>query len=128
MQSVAERPPGISDIGPTNPYFVLMAGKGEDKHLYYLANHNDEVVFFVFSSQVETELFLNKRINRTQAYMDFVEWFSGDVPDHVKDEVWTAGAVYEVETMATLAASVDADLMVLDAGREAPWPTMYFSK
>jgi hypothetical protein len=115
------------DIGDDRPYFVLMVGEDEQQYLYHFRKDDGDTVMFVFSSAEEAESSLERRINRAGAYLDFMEHFGGHPPAPVRDENWTVGAVTDVETMATLAATVDADVVVLDAGQDPPWRTFRLS-
>ena len=111
------------DIGDDRPYFVLMVGEGDDQHLYHFRKDDGDIVMFVFSSAEEAESFLGRRINRAGAYLDFMEQFGGHPPAPARDEKWTIGAVTDVDAMATIAAAVETDLIVLDAGQYPPWRT-----
>lgn len=115
------------DIGDDRPYFVLMVGEGGQQHLFHFRKDDGDTVMFVFSSAEEAESFLERRIDRAGAYLDFMEQFGGHPPAPARDEKWAVGAVTDVDTMATLAAAVEADVIVLDAGQDPPWRTFSFS-
>ncbi len=110
-------------IGPDRPYYVLTLGGGADMSPYYWTNRDGENVMFVFSSLEEVQGFLDRRVDRNQAFLDFLEDQGLDLTESARRGEWKAGAVDSVETIATLALGMDADYLILDAGQDPPFRT-----
>ncbi len=100
-------------------YFVLMAGYDsdhlEDSHIHYFVNKRGEKILWVFSSRAEAERFVRKYVNKSQAYLDYIEQHGLNLPEAVKEgKEFSVVAKMNTEALAILAGGLGMDHIALD--------------